>query len=143
MKKNNVINVYDKLSDSKLSKMDGNGKFKIIKIILELDKVNSEYKKLVEETVKRLKPAWLEGEKAIEWDKNNINSEILTQEEKTEIINYINSINQLLSEELNKEITLESSKLTEEEWKQFIESNDFTPRELINFSEILYEADKK
>lgn len=139
MKKIKIVNVYDKLSDSKLTKMDANGKFKIVKITLKLEEIYKEYQELLKETVRRLKPSWFEGDKVTEWEKNNINSDKLSGEEKAEIIKYVNEVNSLIEEEFNKEVKLDIDKLSEEEWKEFIDSNDYTARQLIDFIEILYE----
>lgn len=138
MKKMQIISAYNLLNNSRLTKMSGEGKFKVIKNIINFKVVAQDYEDLAKETTTRLKPEWLSEDKAQEWSRNGENSEKLTKDEKIAIIQYLNEVNKYLERELNKECELDTNKLTDEEFTQFMDSNDFTIGEFTILSEILW-----
>lgn len=133
-----IISAYNLLNNSRLTKMNGEGKFKVIKNIINFKSVAQDYEDLAKETTTRLKPEWLSEDKAQEWSRNGENSEKLTKDEKIAIVQYLNEANKYLEEELNKECELDTNKLTDEEFTQFMDSNDFTIGEFTILSEILW-----
>ena len=133
-----IISAYNLLINSRLTKMNGEGKFKVIKNIINFKSVVQNYEDLAKETTTRFKPEWLSEDKAQEWSRNGENSEKLTKDEKMAIIQYLNEANKYLEEELNKECELDTNKLTDEEFTQFMDSNDFTIGEFTILSEILW-----
>lgn len=132
-----IIAAYSALAGSKLTKMTGQGRIKIVKNVMAMKSIHASYTDFVQETIKRLKPEWLEGEKEEEWRKNGINSAILTSAEKAEARQYTADADACLKEEYEKEHELEIKKLTDEEFEQFAESNDYTAGELIDLMSVL------
>lgn len=137
MKTSLIVAAYNALSGSKLTKLDGEGKIKVVKAALALKPIHTEYIDKAQEAVKRLKPEWLEGDKEAEWNKNGIYSESLTSTEKAEARQYGSSLDACLKEEFEKEREVNIVKLTEEEFNQFAESNDFTTGQLVELMNVL------
>lgn len=137
MKTSTIIAAYNALSSSKLTKMNGAGKIKVVKNVMAMKPIQTSYMDFVQETVKRLKPEWMDSEKEAEWGKNGMNSTILNSTEKAEAKQYMADADECLKEEFNKEHELELNKLTDEEFEQFAESNDFTTGQMIELMDIL------
>lgn len=137
MKTSTIIAAYNALVGSKLTKMDGAGKIKVVKNVMAMKPIQTSYIDFVQETVKRLKPEWMDSEKEAEWGKNGMNSTILNSTEKAEAKQYMADADECLKEEFNKEHELELNKLTDEEFEQFAESNDFTTGQMIELMDIL------
>ena len=137
MKTSQIIAAYNALNGSKLTKMNGVGKIKVVKNVMAMKPIQTAYMDFVQETVKRLKPEWMDEEKEKEWGKNGMNSTILTSTEKAEARQYMSDADDCLKEEFEKEHELDLKKLTDEEFEQFAESNDFTTGQLIELMGIL------
>lgn len=99
--------------------------------------IHASYTDFVQETIKRFKPEWMEGKKEEEWRKNGMNSTTLTSTEKAEAQHYIADADACLKDEFEKDHDINIRKLTEEEFEQFAESNDYTAGELIDLMDVL------
>lgn len=132
-----IIAAYNALSGSKLTKLSGASKIKIVKNVLAMKPIHTAYIDKAQEAVKRLKPEWMDGEKEAEWNKNSIYSETLTSAEKAEARQYNAELDACLKEEFEKEQEVKIEKLTDEEFEQFADSNDYTTGQLIELMNVL------
>ena len=137
MKKNEVIASYNALLGCKLTKMGGESRMKVVKIVTAMKPVFTAYNDFAQETVKRLKPEWMDDAKEREWASNGERSQSLTATEKAEARQFYADADKGLKEELEKDVTLDYPKLTDDEFKQFAESNDFTTGQLIELMNVL------
>lgn len=137
MKTNQIIAAYNVLAAAKLTKMGWAGKGKVIKAVLAMKPVHEAYMDCVQETLKRLKPEWMDGEKEQEWQKLGMNSEKLTAAEKAEAQQYMAEADACLKDEFDKEQTVTFPRLTDEEFEEFADSNDYTIGQLLALHDTL------
>lgn len=148
MQTRQAIEAYNLIKTSKLTKMEDADKIKVIKAIRALKPIYTAYEDYIKEAQDRLK-----GEEHDDMtrrseaftkahEKQRISD--LTVEELAElraINDYFNAYNknlkQVSDEELDKEVTLDYPRLTEEAFSKFIASNDFYVEECIKVSEVL------
>lgn len=137
MKTNQIIAAYNVLAAAKLTKMSGEGKIKVVKAVMAMKPIHAGYVDFVQETVKRLKPEWMDGEKEQDWQKNGVNSDKLTASEKAEAQQYLADADACLKDEFEKEHELTFAKLTDKEFEEFAGSNDLTAGQLIELMDVL------
>lgn len=137
MKTNEIIAAYNALLGCKLTKMDGQSRMKVVKIVTAMKPIFTSYDDFRQETVKRLKPEWMDEAKEREWATKGERSGVLTSTEKAEARQYYADADKGLREELEKEVKLDYPKLTEEEFTKFAESNDFTTGQLIELMNVM------
>lgn len=137
MKTSKIIAAYTILSGSKLTKMSGSEKVKVIKIINAMKPTYTTYMDRLEEARKRLKPDWYTEEKESEWNLRGAYSNILTGEEKDGIIDYLKNLDLCMKDDFEKDQELTYKHITEEEFLKFAESNDFTAGQLCDLQELI------
>ena len=137
MKTSQIIAAYATLSAAKLTKMEGEGKIKVVKAVMEMKPIHAAYADFVDETLKRLKPEWMDGEKEKEWRSKGTDSDSLTSTEKSEAQQYMADADNCLKDEFTKDHKLTFKKLSDKEFQDFAESNDFTAGQLIELMSVL------
>lgn len=137
-----IIAAYNALVGSKLTKMGGEGKIKVVKIIKALKPIATDYEDFRKDALERLKPEGFDEmvKKAEQWQKDGENT-TLTATERAGInqffADYQMEVDKCLKEETEKEHDLEFAKLSEDEFTQFADSNDFTAGQMIELMDIL------
>lgn len=137
MKTSKIIAAYAILNSSKLTKMDGKGKVKMVKIINAMKPAYTEYLEKLEEATKRLRPEWYTQEKESEWNFRGIYSDKLTGEEKSGIREYLSNMELCMKDDFDREQDVKYDHLSEDEFVAYAESNDFTAGQLVELQEII------
>lgn len=126
-----VLNAYPLINEAKLTKLEDEAKFKVIKACKEMKPIVVELQEFEKDARKKL-----EGEnhediinKAQKWQQEGDASDLSLEDKK--IINqylatYSNKISECLKDELNKSLEFTYEKLTKDELRKFIASNDWT-----------------
>ena len=142
MKTIDIVKAYRIINDAKLTKMEDADKFKVIKATRQLKPVAASFDEFVKEAQERLKPeGWDDMQKkARQWQEDGDKS-ALTAEERREINRYFMDYNakveECVKEEAEKEPELTYERLSEEAFGQFIASNDYDVRTIIELENIL------
>lgn len=142
MKKKDLFEGYVVARGAKLTKLADAGKYKVIKACKAMRSVAEEIEALKKEAEKRLAGEEHEemDEKAKRWRVEGVET-TLTIEERIAVNNYFAAYNkrvvECLNEEHNAEVALEYERLTDEEMKQLIASNDWTAGEIVAVMEVL------
>lgn len=139
MKTKNIIAAYNLLVGSKLTKMSGEGKRKVVNIIMKMKPVQEGFADFQQEAFKRLRPEWMTDEKAAEWDSKGTNSDKLTSIEKAQAIQYLKEVNDCLEPEFNGEKEVSIVKLNDDEYFGLCDSNDWTAGQMLSLMEIIKE----
>lgn len=126
-----IINAYRTLDAAKLAKMEVADRFTLIKALRPMKKVSAEFDDFREDAIKRLKP---ENYGEIAEAVNRFNE--MSQEEREAAISekkyadalkanldFNNSMNDCLKEELTKETELDFATLPEEAFGKLLDSN--------------------
>ncbi len=144
MKTKQIVAAYGILSGSKLTKMSGEGKIKVVKVIKALKPVTTEFEDFRKDAIDRLKPEGFDGmaKKAEQWQKEG-DATTLTAAERAELNqffgDYQHEVEKCLEEEAEKEHAMTFARLTGEEFQQFADSNDFTAGQLIELMDLISE----
>ena len=144
MKTITIIAAYNALTGSKLTKMGGEGKIKVVKIIKAMKPVATEYEDFRKDALERLKPEGFDkmAEKAQQWQKEGEDT-TLTATERAEInqffADYQAEVDKCLKEEVEKEHELEFKKLTGEEFTSLCDGNDWTAGQMLELMDIVAE----
>lgn len=112
-----AVTAYRILSEAKFSKIKDGDRFSAMKLMKALKGVAVPYDDYLKDVRERLKP---EGFDALQ------GKEKLTPEEIKLITKYERDIDECMKPELDKEVKLDFSLLSEEGMKGLLESNDFT-----------------
>lgn len=140
MKTKDVVTVYKLINESKLSKMEDAGKFKMIKIMRAMKPVATSFEDFQKDAQEKLKDEDFEGmqkrAEALQQNQNNADpkefKEVNAYYEK-----YYKALNDCLNPELEKENDFEYEKLTEEEMGKYLASNDFKMDEIMKIEEAI------
>ena len=142
MKTLQIVAAYNVIAGSKLTKMNGDGKIKVVKIIKAMKPVATDYEDFRKEALERLKKEdfGVKAEKVQQWQKEGENT-TLTATEKAELNQYFADyqmeVDKCLKEEAEKDHDLSFTKLTGEEFQQYAESNDFTAGQLNELMDLI------
>lgn len=142
MKVKEVVNAYSSLNSAKMTKMEDGSKFKVIKALRSVKKVNSEYDDFLKDAQEKLKGDEFEEmkEKAQKWQEDGDKTN-LSLNERLEInkffTKYNESVSKCMKEEDEKEVDLDYEKLTEDEFKLFVASNDFDVQTMAIMQDVL------
>lgn len=139
-----IIAAYNTLTGSKLTKMSGEGKIKVVKIIKAMKPIATDYEDFRKDALERLKPEGFDAmaEKAQQWQKEG-DKTTLTATERAEInqffADYQTDVDKCLNDEVNKEHELELTKLTAEEFTSLCDGNDWTAGQMLELMDIICE----
>ena len=142
MRTSQIVAAYNAIAGSKLTKMNGEGKIKVVKIIKALKPVATDYEDFRKEALERLKKDDFEAmaEKVRKWEKEGEDT-TLTATEKAELNQYFADyqmeVDKCLKEEAEKDHDLSFTKLTDDEFQQYAESNDFTAGQLNELMDLI------
>jgi len=137
-----ISEVYAKLADAKITKMEDADKFKVIKALKQLKSIATAYEDFKKDAGEKLKGEEHDKmiEKAQKWQ-NEGKDTTLTEEEKIAVNKYFSEYNDKISsclkEEAAKENELTFEALTEEAFGRLMTSNDWTLSEITSIEEIL------
>lgn len=120
------------LNNAKLSKMEDDDKYLVIKAMRELKPIAIQYDDFIKDAAEKLKP---EGIEPIQQKLQK--NEQLTDNEQQVWVKYNNNISHCLNDELKKEIQLNFKPLREEAIKGLMASNDFSVAEIMLLEEVL------
>lgn len=130
MRTKDVVSVFANLNTAKLTKMEDNAKFKVIKALRLIKKVNAEHDDFLKDAQEKLKGDEFDEmkDKAQKWQEEGEKTTI-TMEERLKINKFFTSYNERISkimkDEEEKDVDLTYEKLTEDEFKTLVSSNDF------------------
>lgn len=137
-----IIAAYNALTGSKLTKMSGDGKIKVVKIIKAMKPIATDYDDFRKDALERLKPEGYDAmaEKAQQWQKDGENT-TLTATERAEInqffADYQTEVDKCLNDEVNKEHELSFTKLTADEFTALCDGNDWTAGQMLELMDII------
>ena len=142
MKTMNIIAAYNELVGSKLTKMGGEGKITVVKIIKAFKPIATDYEDFRKDALERLKPEGFDkmAEKAQKWQSEGEKT-TLTATERAEInkffADYQIEVDKCLKEETEKEHELDYPKLTDKEFTELCDGNDWTAGQMLELMDIL------
>lgn len=133
MKRNTreIIEAYTLLKNGKITKMDDADKFKLIKALRPMKKINEEFDSFRTDVMEKLKGDNHDEmiERAQKWQQEGEKT-TLSEQERIEINSYFTEYNEkvtnCLKEEIEKEHELDDIKLTDDAISKLIASNDWT-----------------
>lgn len=137
-----ILSVYNLINDAKLTKMDDEDKFRMIKIIRVLKPVATNFEDFKKDASEKLKGENHEEmlEKAQKWQTEGENT-TLTEAERIEINKYFtdynNKIVECLKEESKKENELDYEPLGAGAFGKFVASNDWTLGQIAAIEEVI------
>lgn len=133
MKKVDILNAYALVNEAKLTKLEDIAKFKVIKACKVMRPIVEDFqgfeqdvnKKLADENHDKMVEVFNEWRKEVKEP----------NDEQKKAIGYLNEhrkkVEECLSEELNKDVEATWEKLSEEELKKFVASNDWNVQQTI------------
>ena len=136
MKKKDILNSFALINEAKLTKLEDETKFKIIKACRAMRPIVDDLKKFEEDARKKLAAENHDEiiEKAQKWQEEKENTTLST-EDRIQINNYLiqysANVSKCLSDELESEIDITYEKLNEDELKKFVASNDWNVQQVV------------
>ena len=134
MKKEDVLKGYGIVNDAKLTKLDDIAKFKVIKACKVMKPIVTELQDFEKDAREKLKGE--EHDKMVEVFNEWLKEEKKPTDEEKKAIEYLNEytkkVNECLHEEFNKDVEATWEKLSEEELKKFVASNDWNVQQIIS-----------
>lgn len=137
-----ILSVYNLINDAKLTKMDDEDKFRMIKIIRVLKPVATNFEDFKKDASEKLKGENHEEmlEKAQKWQTEGENT-TLSEAERIEINKYFtdynNKIVECLKDEAKKENELDYEPLGAGAFGKFVASNDWTLGQITAIEEVI------
>lgn len=144
LKTSEIVSVYAILKDAKLTKMESNDKFKVLKAMRVMQPIADEWDSFIANVDKKLQKENHEEiiEKAKKWNSEGENT-TLTNEEKIEINKYLFEFEQekksCLKDELEKEVELSFDKINESAFEKLIDSNDWEVIKMLALESVIKE----
>lgn len=136
MKKKDILNSFALINEAKLTKLEDETKFKIIKACRAMRPIVDDLKKFEEDARKKLAAENHDEivEKAQKWQEEKENTTLST-EDRIQINNYLiqysANVSKCLNDELESEIDIAYEKLNEDELKKFVASNDWNVQQVV------------
>lgn len=131
-----VVSVYNVLKEAKLTKMEISDKMLVLKIMRILKPIAEEWESFMQTIDDKVKGENHDEiiEKAREWERDKEKT-TLSDSEKREINEYLIQFskdkNTCFSDELNKELELDITKISSSAYEKLVESNDFEVDKLL------------
>lgn len=151
MKTKDVVAAFAALDGAKLGKMEDKEKFTLVKALKALRPIKKAYEEFVNDARERLKGDDFETmqERAVKWNEQHRGQlqADLTPEEQAELKelneyfqHYQDSVNECVSEEAEKEVTADYTRLSEEAFGRLLASNpDMRLEDVMRIEELLVE----
>ena len=142
MKTLQVVEVYNTLNGAKLTKMEDNDKFLVIKAMRQLKPIATAYEDFVKDAREKLKGEEFDDmqKKAQKWQEEGEKTTLTVEERikvNTYLTGYANKVNECAKEEAEKENELSYEKLTEDAFGKLIASNDFDVKTIMLLNDAL------
>lgn len=138
MKKEDILKGYAIVNEAKLSKLDDIAKFKVIKACKEMKPIVTELQEFEKDAREKLKGE--NHDKIVEVFNEWLKEEKKPTDDEKKSIEYLNEytkkVNECLYEEFNKDVEATWEKLSEEELKKFVASNDWNVQQTISVMEL-------
>lgn len=136
MKKEDVLKGYGIVNEAKLTKLDDIAKFKVIKACKVMRPIVTELQDFEKDAREKLKGENHEAmiKQAEQWREEGENTTLTIDERKAlnkYFEDYNNKVVKCLADELQSEIDATWEKLSEEELKKFVASNDWNVQQTI------------
>lgn len=140
LKTKNILEVYQIVSEAKLTKVSDSNKIKIVRMLFKMKPINEDYQDFIKDAQEKLK-----GEnhdeilaKAQQWQKEGENT-ALTENERIEVNKYLfayqQKIEECAREEIEKVHSLEYERIGDEGLETLLGSNpDWTPSVIMKIS---------
>lgn len=139
MKTIEVIKLFQILNVVKLTNLSLEGKFNIIRTVKRCKEVVNSINVLIDEAKERLKPN--------DFEFPNLDSqyELMSDEDKVKLDKitkeYSNQVNACIEPELDKEVSIEIEKISQEDFGLLMEQNDWNVETLILLNDYLVKSD--
>lgn len=148
MKTKDCVKVAELLKKVKVSKMEDSDKLKVVKAVKAIEKIANEFTSLSQEMSEKIKEedhsemekryqefnSAFSGKPLSELSKENIEEMNIIQ---SYFDKYIKRLEEVLKEDLEKDVEGDFPKLTEDSFGKFIASNDFTMEEIFSLEALL------
>lgn len=118
--------VYRMLNNAKLTKMEDNEKFLVIRLMKELKPIANSYDEFIKDAAEKLKPEGID-----EINAKMQEGKELSKEEKEVFDKFNRDVTECVQKELKKEHEINAELLSEEAMKHFMSSNDFSVAEIM------------
>ncbi len=144
MKTIDIVRAYKAVNEAKLSKMADKDKFTVIKAIRAMKPVADGFEGFVKDAQERLKDEDFAAmqKKAQQWQQEGAATK-LSPEERVAINAYFTAYNQKVAacvrEESEKELKLDYPRLQADAFGQFVASNDFNVKTILDLEDALAE----
>lgn len=129
-----IVTAFRLINNAKLSKMQDEEKFAVIKVMRQLKKVNTDFEDFIKDAQEKLRPEGF-AEIASKMQSNRP----LTDEETTKVNKYNKDVSDCISPELAKEHELTFDPIDEDAMGRFLASNDFSIAEIMAICDIIGE----
>ena len=129
MKKQDVMVGYQLINGAKLTKLEDEAKFKVIKVCKQMKPIVEDIQEFVKDAREKLKGENHEAMEALERKENKTDEELKTLNEYSQ--EYTGKVDKCVYDELNTEVELGYDKLTEDEVKKLVSSNDWNVAQTI------------
>lgn len=149
MKQKDIIAAYGLLKNAKLSKMEGEDKYKAIRLAHEYRLVSEAYEAFRTDAVEKLKedyPGYDDGlKKAVQWEKDKTGwTEDEYRKFMTETFSpYMKAVGECVRSEAEKDYEPKNAMLTEEAFGKLADSNpDWTVEQTLSLMDVLVKKEE-
>ena len=130
-----IVEAYKMLGEAKVSKLEESEVVKVIKARKAMRPVAEDFEAFLKDAQDKFKPeCWDDVQKKIsQWQEEGGNTTLTDAEKRgvnTVVVEYQNSINKAINEELEREIEIEIEKLKDGSDVKLMSANDWTPNQL-------------
>lgn len=142
MKVKKIVAAYKVLGDAKVTKLEESEVIKIIKARKVMRPIAEEFEAILKDAQEKLKPECWEDvqEKLAKWQKEGENTTLNDAEKKginKALIDYQNSINKVLNDELERDVEINIETLKEESATKLIVENGWELKKLEEIEVVL------
>lgn len=142
MKVKKIVAAYKVLGEAKVTKLEESEVIKIIKARKVMRPIADEFEAILKDAQEKLKPECWEDvqEKLAQWQKEGDNTTLTDADKKginKALIDYQNSINKVLNDELERDVELEIETLKEESATKLIVENGWELKKLEDIEVVL------
>lgn len=130
-----IVEAYKMLGEAKVSKLEESEVVKVIKARKAMRPIAEDFEAFLKDAQDKFKPeCWDDVQKKIsQWQEEGENTTLTDAEKRginTVVVEYQNSINKAINEELEREIEIEIEKLKDGSDVKLMSANDWTPNQL-------------
>ena len=142
MKVKNIVAAYKALGETKVTKLEESEVIKIIKARKVMRPIAEEFEAILKDAQEKLKPeCWDDVQaKVLQWQQEGENTTLTDAEKKginKALIDYQNSINKVLNDELERDVEINIETLKEESATKLIVENGWELKKLEEIEVVL------